>query len=78
MKQSGQPETLTRVKTRNTFHSSGEALENEEATNRYAMFILGAATFFAGFWAAACLISAMLQNGLLSIIKQLATAITAQ
>ena len=76
MNRSGQPETLTRVKTRNYFQTSGEALENEEATNRYAMFILGAASFFAGFWAMACLISAMLQNGPLSIIEQLAAAIT--
>ncbi len=78
MNQSTEPETLTRVKTRNSFHTSGQALENEAATNRYAMFILGAVSFFAGFWAIACMVSAMLQIGPLAIIKQLANAITGQ
>ena len=78
MNQSGQPETLTRVKGRNSFYASGHALEDEAATTRYPMFILGAASFFAGFWALACLVSAVLQSGPLSIIKQLATAISGQ
>jgi hypothetical protein len=76
MKRSEQPETLTRAKARYSFQASGHTLENEEAANRYTMFILGAAAFFAGFWASACLISAMLRNGPLSLIKQLAAAIT--
>jgi hypothetical protein len=76
MNRSGEPETLTRVIERNSFNAYGQDREKEETTNRYTMFILGAASFVAGFWAVACLISAMLQNGPLSIIKQLAAAIT--
>jgi|GEM_PF-5827207 len=78
MTRNGQPETLTKAIERNNFHSYGQERENEETANRYTMFILGAACFVAGFWATACLISAMLQNGPWSIIKQLAAAISGQ
>ncbi len=75
-----QPEldALTRAKAKNSSHDFGETREGEEAAKRYAMFLLGAASFFAGFWAAACLISAMFAAGPLNMIKQLFTAVTGQ
>jgi hypothetical protein len=71
-------ETLTRVKRRNTFRAYGQTQESGEETSRYTMFIIGATSFFAGFWAISCLISAIFQAGPLSVVKQLAVAITGQ
>lgn len=70
-----QPEVLARVRQGNTFRTAGNREGAGEILNRYTMFVLGIAAFFVGFWAISCLSKAMLTEGPLALLKQLATAL---
>lgn len=76
MRDNNQENTLTRVKRRGSWQVSRELSGNDETVNQLTLFIIGAAAFFAGFWALACLLNAFLQVGPLKILKQLSAAIT--
>lgn len=65
----------TRVKRRGSWQVSRDTSNNDETVNQFTMFVLGAAVFFAGFWALACLAKAFFQDGPLSLLRQLASAI---
>lgn len=67
--------TQTRVKRRGSWQVSRDASSNDETVNQLTMFAIGAAVFFAGFWALACLANAFFMDGPLSMLRQLAAAI---
>lgn len=67
---------LTRVKRRSSWQLSRDTSSNDETVNQFTMFVIGATAFFAGFWALACLGNAFFQDGPLSILRHLASAIT--
>lgn len=67
---------LTRVKRRGSWQVSRGTSSNKDTVNQFTLFILCAATFFAGMWALACLANALSQDGPLSTLRQLATAIS--
>lgn len=69
-------ETLTRAIKRHTYQLSHDTSESKETANHCTMFILGAAAFVAGFWGVVCLASAVLQEGPLVMLKNLAAAVT--
>lgn len=76
MRDNDKETTLSRVKRRSSWQASQETGEGGKAVNQYTMFALGAATILAGFWAMACLANAFFQDGPLSMLRQLAAAIT--
>ena len=69
-------ETLARTRERNQFPVVEIGGEGSEAINRYTMFAIGAAAFFTGFWAMACLANALFITGPWGMIRQLFSAIT--
>lgn len=67
---------LTKVKRRSLWKADQDTSEGEETVNRYSIFAGGAAIFLAGLWALACLAGVFFQDGPLSMLRQLATAVT--
>ena len=76
MRDTDKETALTKVKKRSSWLASQENSEGNETVNRYTMLAIGAAIFLAGFWALTCLVNAFFQTGPLSLLGQLATAIT--
>ena len=76
MKENDKTEARARVKPRSSYQISNDTGESNKAVNTYTMFIIGATALFTGFWALACLVNATLQDGPLTAIRHLATAIT--
>lgn len=73
------PDTQIKVKERfqpdNTFYLEDEEEQGGEAISRYTIFTLGIAAFTAGAWGLACLSKAMIAEGPLAVLEQLATAL---
>lgn len=76
MKNGAEDKVLTRVKKRGAWQVSRDNSDNEGTVNNLTMFVIGATAFSAGFWALACLANALLQDGPLRMLSQLATAVT--
>ncbi|NTV13681.1 MAG: hypothetical protein HGA96_07110 [Desulfobulbaceae bacterium] len=68
-------QTLTRAIKRNAYQTSNDVSESDETAKNCTMFVVGAAIFFTGFWAVACLVSAVLHDGPLLMLKNLAAAV---
>ena len=69
-------QTQTRAINRNIYQVCRDASESDETANHCTMFIIGAVAFLTGFWAVVCLVSAVLQEGPLVMLKNLAAAVT--
>lgn len=67
---------LTRVKKRSSWQTTRDTSDDAETVNQFTMFVIGAAAFFAGFWALACLGKAFFHDGPWSMLRHLTTAIT--
>lgn len=75
MRENDKETVQTRVKRRGSWQVSRDTSNNDETVNHLTMFVIGAAALFAGFWALACLANALFQDGPLSMLQQLASAI---
>jgi len=69
--------TTTKAIKRNMWQISQESSQSEgETVNHYTLFVIGAATFAAGFWGLTCLANVLIQNGPLNMLRQLTAAVT--
>lgn len=59
MRDNDKETTLTRVRRSSSWQAYQE--KGDEAVKRYTLFAIGAVTFFAGFWALACLANLFFQ-----------------
>lgn len=66
----------TLVKKRGAWQVSRDTNDSDGTVNSFTMFVIGAAAFFAGFWALACLANAFFNTGPLDTLGQLAVAVT--
>lgn len=65
----------TRAIRRNAYQGFRENSGSEETTNQCTLFVVGAVVFFTGFWAVTCLISAVMKDGPVVMLKNLTTAV---
>lgn len=75
MRSDEEPQTQTRVIKRNTYQVFNSNSAGGEIANQCTMLVIGATVFFTGFWATVCLVTAVLRNGPLLMLKKLTTAV---
>ena len=76
MNETDRTQTEARAINRNIYQVSHDTSESNETANHCTMFIIGATAFLAGFWGLVCLVSAVLHEGPMMMLKNLATAVT--
>jgi len=68
-------QTKVRAIRRNAYQVFHETSDRGETANQCTLFVVGAIVFFTGFWAVTCLISAVMNDGPVVMLKNLTTAV---